>query len=98
MIQKQESFPTRNRLNGFPSGKLPTDINKHKQVHRYIASAKTVDLPKYFFQNIFSNNNTHQPALTVIDNLLHGVLKLHLALGTDSGKFALYAILDQLFN
>ena len=43
-------------------------------------------------------DDTHQPALTVIDNFLHGILKLYLAFFADSCNLASDAILYQLLN
>ena len=44
------------------------------------------------------DNNTHHPALAVVDDLLHGVLEFGLAFFADGGDFGADAVLDELFD
>ena len=44
------------------------------------------------------DNNADKPALAVINDLLHGILKLYLAFFADSRNLASDAILHKLFN
>ena len=44
------------------------------------------------------DNNTHHPALAVVNDLLHGVLEFGLAFFADGGDFGADAVLDELFD
>ena len=43
-------------------------------------------------------NNTHHPAFAVVDDFLHGILKLCLAFFADGGNLATDAVLYELFD
>ena len=57
-------------------------------------------IPEGFFKGFpyGSDDDAHQPSVAVIDDLLHGILKLHLAFVVDHGDLIAHAVHHQLFD
>ena len=75
-----------------------------KQCSGFFATAFIITLLQIFvnffafFSALFSDNYTDQPALAVIDNLLHRILQLHLTFFTDLSNLGTDAVFYQLFD
>ena len=51
-----------------------------------------------FHQLRISDNDTHQPSIGIVYNLLHRILKFHLAFVIDHGQFIAHSIHDKFFH
>ena len=75
-----------------------------KQCTGFFATAFIITLLQIFVNffafssALFSDNYTDQPALAVIDNLLHCILQLHLTFFTDLSNLGTDAVFYQLFD
>ena len=73
-----------------------------KQCTGFFATAFIITLLQIFVNffafssALFSDNYTDQPALAVIDNLLHRILQLHLAVLSELGDLRLNPVIDDL--
>ena len=75
-----------------------------KQCIGFFATAFIITLLQIFVNffafslALFSDNYTDQPALAVIDNLLHRILQLHLTFFADLSNLGTDAVFYQLFD
>ncbi len=78
--------------------KIPRHVSPSRTLQEILNIFRYFLIRVHFGKSEFSDNDTYQPPIGIVYNLLHGILEFHLALIINHSQFVPHAVHNKLFH